>query len=273
MKQWSLSFILCFFLSLNLYAQIVVVPEDDDVMVKINSTQQQHLYPFGVNILVWNIYKGSQDYWEQEFFNLAQNKALLLLQEGYLTNDMLATFAAFSDYSFLFATTWINQRTNQPLRTGVVTASTTQAESLLWQRSHYREPILNTPKMTLFTRYKIAGRKEKLLVGNIHGINFVRTFKLTHMLKAAKKIIEKHRGPVLFAGDFNTWSRAKMRAMNKVFKSLKMQAASFSHDERKSFRGNILDHVWLRDIEVLDAVAPKAKSSDHAPMVLSLNLL
>ncbi len=269
--NFKLSILCLLLISCSAQARRYKVPLDREVMQTISVVNSPvQIYPLSVKVLVWNIYKGENKSWEDEFLTLSQDKDLLLLQEVVLNKKMTRVLEN-SDYGYLFATSWIDSKQSN-LASGVATGSRSNVEHSLWQRSYYREPFIRTPKMTLFTAYKVAGTDEKLLVGNIHAINFVRTYKLKHMLKEAAKVIKSHKGPVIFGGDFNTWSKRKIRNMNTIFKNLGMKSVKFKNDTRKRFFGRILDHVWLRGIEVQSAIVPRSNGSDHAPMELELGI-
>lgn len=225
-----------------------------------------------ITVLVWNIYKGKIVGWEEDFRELSKNSDILILQEAFINPRMKRVFNSMENHSFVMATAWEDTKYSNT-KSGVATASKVKTYDYSWQRSLYREPIVKTPKMTLFTEYKIKNSRKTLLVGNIHGINFVSTSKLEHMLKEAAKRLVEHDGPTIIAGDFNTWNDYKTYAMNKIFESIGMRAVSFSPDGRKKFRGNILDHIWVKDIEVLKSeVLSKIGTSDHKAMSVILKL-
>jgi endonuclease/exonuclease/phosphatase (EEP) superfamily protein YafD len=248
------------------------IPKDEDVMVTFNDqTSEVYLYPFSINILVWNIYKGANKSWKSDFYELSNEKDILMLQEVYLNTKMKDTFSFMDWFHFSMATAWIDKK-DKHTASGVGTATKGLPFKTIWQRSHYREPVIKTPKMTLFTKYKLAGVDQELLVGNIHAINFVRAFKLRHMLDEAAKVMAVHDGPAIFAGDFNTWTKTKINNMNKVFKQLGYVKVAFENDYRKAMFGNVLDYAWVKNLKVLESKVPRVKGSDHAPMTMELSI-
>ena len=98
--------------------------------------------------------------------------------------------------------------------TGVTTASKVSANSVDnppdFVRSQPREPFSRTPKMALISQYPIAGSADQLMVVNVHSINFVVTSKFETQLQQIEEAISSHRGPLLLAGDFNTWISSRM---------------------------------------------------------------
>ncbi len=267
-----LTFLLFFTFNLA-HSKRYIIPADADVMSQIgNIPTREGLSPESIKVLVWNMYKGSNQSWGQDFQTLSEDADVLVLQEGFLTKKMNDQFLDLNWFEFHFATSFIDNKLGATA-TGVVTSSVVKSEETVWQRSYYREPAIKTPKMTLFTKYSIKGLKQKLLVGNIHGVNFVRAYKLRHMLDKAAEQISKHAGPVLFGGDFNTWTQTKINNMNAVFRKLGMKSVKFAKDNRKKFAGKILDHIWVKGLKVLKANAPTSKGSDHNPMVLEVQVL
>lgn len=87
-----------------------------------------------------------------------------------------------------------------------------------------------------------------MLVVNSHIINFVSLQKFWVHLHQVFDSLKSHVGPILLAGDFNTWHNKRLRHL-------------FKH----------LDHVYCRGLVVLDAqVHTNINSSDHYPISLSL---
>ena len=252
----------------------IYIPKDENVLKKYNVFQSRlnSLDPNKIDVLVWNIYKGKMETWKKDFNDLSDGMDILILQEAVAHSRVIDDVKRMPWMEFVFATSWYNSKYLNS-ETGVMTGSLAASIKNKWQRSHFLEPIIHTPKMTLFTEYRIKDTPKTLLVGNIHGINFVRAFKLKHMLEQAKKYIKNHQGPVIFAGDFNTWSKTKIGHMNKVLTDLGLKSVSFEKDLRTSVKGFYLDHVWTRGLKVLSSHVPDVDGSDHKPMVLKTQLL
>lgn len=272
MKLWlAIGFL--HILGCNASASRFIIPDDKDVMIEFPSEQtREYLNPSQINLLVWNIYKGDMAAFKKEYAKFIQGQDLLLIQEAFLTQDYLAQLKAHPQFESYFATSWIDGK-NQMTPTGVLTASRARAIESSWQRSFYREPFVNTPKMVLFTKYLLEGSDTTLLVGNIHGINFVSTKKFEHMLKEATRLLAGHAGPIVFAGDFNTHLKARGRLMRTLLTELGLQQLAFQPDQRVKFLGSYIDHIWIRGLEAIQSSAPACKGSDHNPMFVQLKLL
>lgn len=249
-----------------------VIPADEDVITEYNvDVSEQVLYPFNFNLLVWNIYKGDKRAFKREFFKYMAEKELVLLQEGYIDASFLEVMKLQSSFYFMMATAWMDRKRNLA-RSGVINAGLVKPNWSLWQRSRYREPLVQTPKMTLFTKYQLAGTDLELLVANIHAINFVSTGKFIHMLDQAAEIIDQHQGPVVFGGDFNTHLKGRYNFMIRKLKEIGMELVQFKVDQRMRVLGKYLDYVWIKDLQVNEANAPKSPGSDHNPMLVNLSL-
>ncbi len=248
------------------------IPADSDVLLDFNIIEEEvAIYPMGFSILVWNMFKGAKVNWLKDFQDLSNGKEILILQEVFTSKKMIQGFSETKDFNYVFATSFMDTSL-QMKRNGVATAAKQISKKSSWQRSFYREPVIKTPKMTLFTKYKLAGIEEELLVGNIHAINFVSNKKFKHMIADAAQLLAKHKGPVIFGGDFNTWTKKKTRTMNRIMTGIGFKAVQFSVDFRKKFLGKTLDHIWVKGLNVKSAVAPVYPGSDHNPMEVSLGL-
>jgi endonuclease/exonuclease/phosphatase (EEP) superfamily protein YafD len=246
------------------------IPDDEDVLKHLGHSSIYELDPTSINVLVWNVYKGAMTAFSKDFKLLSEKKDIVLLQEAYLTPGMLESFLE-SGLDYLFATSFLDKKFGS-IPTGVSTGSTALATSTVWQRSKYREPMIKTPKMTLFTTYRIQHSEQELLVGNIHGVNFVRAYKLRHMLDEAAKVLSNHQGPAIFGGDFNTWTKTKLNNLAVVMKNAGFKKVKFKGDP-KGFLGKPLDHVFIKNLKVKSAVIPYGvQGSDHKPLLLELSL-
>lgn len=273
MKNQIITLIFLLALTSQAWAGRYLIPRDADVITKItNAPNASRELSQRVELLIWNIYKGKVVGWEQDFEQLSATADIMILQEAFLNPRMKRVFRESIVYNYVMATAWEDTKYSNT-KSGVVTAAKVSPNDIGWQRSFFKEPISNTPKMTLFTEYKIRGSKKTLLVGNIHGINFVTTNKLRHMLKLAAERISTHSGPVVFGGDFNTWNASKMNMMIKTLSAARMKPVSFFPDGRKRVLGKILDHIWTKNLKVLSSkVHSKILSSDHKAMTVLLDL-
>jgi len=254
----------------NAFARRYVIPSDKNVLVKIKSSSHKYLNPSSVKMLVWNLYKGDKDDWKKEYLKLTKGKDLLVLQEVYLDFQMSSVF--YNDpFNYIFATSFLDTK-NRNSPTGVAIGSTVTPSSYQWKRTRYREPVIKTPKMLVFGEYPLKGKKDKLMVVSIHGINFVAAYKLEHMLGQIVEVAKKHKGPLVVAGDFNSWSKKKVKLVEKMGRDLGLTSAKFDSDDRMKTFGNIIDYTYYRGGKVKNSrVYGESDGSDHKAMELEFD--
>ena len=227
---------------------------------------RQSLDPYWIELLNWNIQKGGSTDWGLELAELGQHADVLTLQEAPLVNAGWEDHVADDFHAFAPG---YNTRQSP---TGVMTVST--AAPLVQCNLSAREPLLRTPKATLVTEYALSGRHETLLVINIHAVNFTLGLgAFEAQLGNAADVLERHDGPVIFAGDFNTWRQSRLEHLEVLIDSHGLAAVQFQDDERKRFLGYPLDHVYVRGLEVVASETHDTRSSDHNPMRVWLSII
>lgn len=261
----------CIFLSAS-FAQSSVPPQsifaelppDKEVVQILNVPFLDQDLPNEINLLVWNVYKGKKEGLYQDLKKLTPNYDFLLLQEAYLTKEFVRLYRSEASYTWIMATSFYD---TSNVATGVVTASLQKPTEISFVRSSDHEPITNTPKVALAHYYPVPGRKT-LLVLNIHGINFVSTDAYERQIKDVFRLIEKHKGPVIFGGDFNTWNSGRMQILKEYASRFGLQ-----HVDLPKTGFFHLDHVFQRGFEVLEArVLENVTTSDHYPLSIKLRL-
>jgi len=217
-------------------------------------------------LLTWNILKEKKDGWEKVFNRIPKDIDLFMLQEAYLTDSLKGVFRKEA-LNWVFAPAF----TYRGDHVGVLTASNTLSEPICMER--FPEPLISLPKSVLITRYPLSVPGESLLVVNVHSINFalgVETFcdywaQLENFLSAVP-------GPVILAGDFNTWSRKRLAVVRETARRLSLKPVTFDQDRRSTFFGKVVDHVYYRGLIPIDAEVYEVTTSDHNPMVVSFRL-
>jgi endonuclease/exonuclease/phosphatase (EEP) superfamily protein YafD len=223
------------------------------------------LDPESIDLFVWNIHKGAHTDALNDLAALAGQMDLVLLQEANLDTSHHDRLQHASYWSF--APGYRSARS----QTGVVTLSSVQP--LVHCIFSDQEPWLNTPKAISITEFGLSGSDQTLAVVNIHGINFtLGAADLGRQLEKIQVAIENHDGPVIVAGDFNTWSEKRVKRVEQFCAELGMTDLEFSIDERVSAFGHPLDRVLVRGLRVIDAKTNVVDSSDHNPLTLRLSI-
>jgi len=218
-----------------------------------------------IRIVNWNIQKGGDPEWTADLAEFTDAPDLMIFQEASL--DTAAWSALGVDHYRSFAPGY---RTLQSM-TGVMTLSSvvplTQCNLISV------EPWLRSPKATMITEYGLTDTDQTLLVVNIHVINFtlgVREFRA--QIERALSIMDKHTGPILLSGDFNTWRPRRSAVLHEMTGRLGLSALEFDEDFRKRAFGQPLDHIYTRGLQVITATTGRASSSDHNPMSARFSL-
>lgn len=269
-----------------LLASCVCIPEKDTVMssaVKLESPQpiingctqggfadtgisfsQAELGSLSIGVLSWNILKGDRRSWNKDFQSISRNMDLLLIQEAYLDDNVLDGLSG-AQMGWIFSPSFFYAASNVP--TGVLTAS--HARPIYCRALRAREPIIRTPKSSLITKYKLLGANQVLLVANVHAINFsfgAKSYRSQAL--ELKREMQSHSGPIILAGDFNTWSEKRLRSLHEVTVQLGLKSVQFPSDHRKKVFKKAVDHIFYRGLTVAGARVLRVKSSDHNPMLV-----
>ena len=224
------------------------------------------LNPEGFRLLNWNVLKGSRQSWRDDFQRLALVSDIIAIQEAQLHEEFHAGLQESELHWDLNTAFRVNSA-----ETGVLTGSNVKPGHSC--TLHAKEPLIRVPKTALVTRFQIQGTHETLLVANIHMINFsFSTRKYREQIIQLTKVIEHHDGPMIIAGDFNTWSQKRMRIINEMSSNLGLAAVEYDNDHRLTVFGNPVDHVYFRGLETLDTNTESVESSDHNPMMTTFRL-
>ena len=221
-------------------------------------------------VIVWNIFKGVKTDLYKEFNRMCHEYDLLILQEAYSTKEMNAMFEK-SPHHFTMASAFIYKPQN--LYSGVITGSKFQHTKYEVIRGKYKEPLIDAPKLSLMSYFKIKGHKEELLVVNVHAVNFVPMSHLFEQLDGIYNYIKKHKGPVILAGDFNAWKESSVKYLDRMAKKLALTEAKYDPDHRKRFVKKPLDYLYYRGIKLKDAKTLNLPHlSDHNPIIAEFEL-
>ena len=150
---------------------------------------------------------------------------------------------------------------------GVLTASKTESSHAKAYLSEGRESILGPHKSLLLSNY-LFDDGSSLLILNIHAINFRETQRYGKELERFLDLLKDHKGPMILAGDFNSWNNKRMDKLQKIAEKLSLMAVPFEKTGKvKSFMGKDLDFVFYRGLELVEAVVmDEHKLSDHNPL-------
>ena len=233
-----------------------------------SATPQQidELNSQGFILLNWNSHKGSNKGWLDDLERLSEQSDLVVLQEGYLTDDLKELFNQ-KKYNWDIAKAF----TYNDIHTGVLTVSSVKPDFLCSFRDI--DPLIGIPKTVLITHYSLSDTDESLLLANIHMINFSLDISAYRtQLKKIEAILSQHKGPLIISGDFNSWSTGRMGILSDVAQQLGLEPVTFETDHRTTFMGERVDHIFYRQLAPLESFTEKVTTSDHNPMLVTFRL-
>mgnify|MGYP000023505967 CR=1 FL=1 len=241
----------------------------------MGNAPEQTLGP-NIELLLWNVFKCKKKGWQKDFSSLIHNKDLVLLQEAVLNSPFDNLFHKSSQHQWIMASSFRNVKTN--IETGVKTGSSVTAKSQYFSASDHGEPLTQTKKMLLAIEYPLTQRESahnesSLLVVNAHLINFVSIEKFRAHLEQISYTLQDHKGPIILAGDFNTWNKKRLSDFNKLAAAFALGKVDMIRQPRLNHLFRHLDHVYCRGLDVTHVqVHTDIHSSDHYPISLSLHL-
>ena len=150
---------------------------------------------------------------------------------------------------------------------GVLTASRVQSSYAKAYLSEGQEVFIGPHKSILLTSYRFKD-DSKVLVLNVHAINFRENERYNKELDRFFNFIKTYDGALVIAGDFNSWNDKRREKLYEHAHKLKMKAVSFgSSTDIKSFLGNNLDFIFYKGLTVEASSVEKAERySDHNPL-------
>jgi endonuclease/exonuclease/phosphatase (EEP) superfamily protein YafD len=224
------------------------------------------LDPAGIRILTWNIHKQGDRGWQQDLRSFAAGTDVLLLQETVL-DTVLQQMIADAGMRWVMASSFIYGN----LDMGVLTAS--RAEPIASCTQRVVEPLLRLPKSAVVSWFPLRGETTTLAVVNVHAINFSLSLGAYRtQLRAIGDALAHHRGPIIVAGDLNTWTDARVDAVRDLARQLQLTEVPFLADRRSHFFGHELDHVYTRELATLASSVTRVTSSDHNPVAATLRV-
>ncbi|MEP0202803.1 MAG: endonuclease/exonuclease/phosphatase family protein [Halioglobus sp.] len=230
------------------------------------STNEESVLGLELKVLSWNIQKASNEGWDIDLSELGEHVQLAFIQEASLQAPIAQTLPMPLYQAFAAG------YTTDSSDTGVMTLSTGYP-SLACNLTAW-EPWLGTPKATNITEYPLAGREDRLLTINMHAVNFtVGLDNFRKQIHAISALLERHQGPIIVAGDLNTWSQARQTLVDDFMQKHQLEPVSFEPDLRTTAFGKALDHMYVRGITAYSARVVPVSSSDHNPLLVRLQIL
>lgn len=251
------------------HPQLLTVNRDKQVSSSVcyQSPSSAHIDKNGrLNLLVWNIYKQKRQQWSKALSRYSQHSDLVFLQEASMTNRLK---------DWINRHHWDGTQANAFRILGDSTGVLNLAKTMPSLACAYTEvePWIRLPKSGIYAEYALSNGQTLASV-NIHAVNF--TYGTAQYKEQIQRLIDRlsrHKGPIIIAGDFNSWSDKRMRVLHKALTEMGLKEVSFHPDNRIRFMtGLVLDHVFYRGLTLKKAQVPTSDASDHNPMLVSFEL-
>lgn len=243
--------------------------------------QDRHLSAT-ITVAIWNAHKFHDPQFSTDLQSLMdwQKPDIIFLQEAradrFATEKMGGYFANSWSYPWPGGVT-----------IGVVTLSKVSPGEVRPLQSKYREFFVTAPKTSLITEHPLPNG-ETLLAVNVHLLVFERwgVLKLRSQLDELKSIMEQHSGPIVMAGDFNTWNQKRLGLVQELAEDVQLTEVTDFPPGRTTGDMDLgclnwlfgikedlpLDRVYYRGFVGHSAEVLPYDSSDHKPILVTLTL-
>jgi len=227
----------------------------------------------------WNVQKGVHPGLSAELTQLAASGAvdLFALQEARPELLLPRGFVGHHAESYRSVGTGTAE--------GVMTIGRADPLEALRLRSPRRELFVLTPKAALISRFATLDGVS-LTVVNVHGLNFDPTGRLLDgQLTDLAQRVSSYDGPLIVAGDFNTWSEVRLAAVRGLAERLDLvEVEPPAIGGRTGSLGSLaleralgldrrlhLDRIYVRGLRPLAAEwVERCRASDHVPLLVRL---
>ncbi len=226
-----------------------------------------------IKVLIWNIKKGQEKGLDKDLPKLGSDRDLVMLSEGYGKPSVVNIFKSFKGFVWDFGVSFLYKKDNN-YPTGTLIGSKVEASEVRVTHSPDFEPIIITPKAFTIGKYPIQASNKELLVISVHGINLADHGAFVRHMNQAFEEIDRHDGPVIFGGDFNTRTKKRLQHLFQETVRRGFQSVDFvnGHKRSKGVTPYYLDWTFVRGLKVKNPKVVTVKSSDHMPMLLEVGL-
>ena len=238
--------------------------------------------PDRFTLINWNAQKGGDAQFIDDLEDIIErhDPDLMFLQEA--TEDLTRTRLMAPHFARGWRYPWPTGNV-----VGVMTASKAESKWVTPLKSRKREFGITVPKASLASRHALKDG-QTLLAVNVHCLNFERwgTSGLADQLQDIRRIMQQHEGPILFAGDFNSWSERRYDLVLNIADELGLtEVDGFSVGRKTGDQGSSLlnralgideslplDRVFYRGLmpEACDVLV--YDSSDHSALMVTFRL-
>jgi len=240
------------------------------------------ILPATITVVNWNAQKGKNPQFASDLKLLLkqENPDIVFLQEAKA--DLLEPEQMGGYFAEGWSYPWPGGGT-----VGVLTLSRVAPTRIEPVPTKHREFGVTAPKVSLVTEYPLPSG-QKLLAVNVHLLNFEvwSLKKISHQLEDLKTIMANHTGPIVMAGDFNTWNQKRLELVKEIVRDVKLNEVTdfpdgrTTGDTRSEFWNEVLgverdlplDRVFFLGFNPTAARVMNYDTSDHRPILVKLKL-
>ena len=245
-------------------------------------SNQSQILPATITVVTWNAQKGENPQFASDLKLLLEQEKpdIVFLQEAnanFLIPEKMGGYLA-EGWSY----PWPGGKS-----VGVLTLSRVPPTRIEPVPTQFREFDVTAPKVSLVTEYPLPDGKNLLAV-NVHLLNFEiwSLKKMRHQLEDLKTIMANHDGPIVMAGDFNTWNQKRLELVKEITRDAKLtEVTDFpdgrtTGDTKSEFWNDVLgverdlplDRVFFLGFNPTAARLLEYDTSDHRPILVKLKL-
>jgi endonuclease/exonuclease/phosphatase (EEP) superfamily protein YafD len=244
--------------------------------------EQDQILPASITVVSWNAQKGRHPQFIKDLKLLLEQEKpdIVFLQE--VKADLFEPEQMGGYFAEGWSYPWPGGKTN-----GVLTLSRVPPVRIQSVPTKNLEFGVTAPKVSLVTEYPMING-ENLLTVNVHLMNFERwsVKKLKHQLEDLKSIMANHSGPIVMAGDFNTWNQKRLQLLKEITQDIKLREVTdfpegrTTGDTRSEFWNEVLgvekdlplDRVFFLSFKPILTRVLNYETSDHRPILVKLKL-
>jgi len=216
---------------------------------------------------VWNVHKCLSKELSTDIERLFHEFDIILMQEAVFSEKWNQIWKSILHFEWGFFRSFSLGKNTE---TGVLTGSKFRQKILDIIPTVDKEPLLRTPKASGLSLIDIEGRFEKLLIVNTHAMNFNFGKPFLRQIETVYETIKNHEWPLIWAGDFNTWSKKRFTLLGSIAKELWLEWVIPENDKRFLK----LDHILYRGVIPRYAeVRHDVRTSDHYPLFAEFEIV
>lgn len=240
---------------------------------------QQEALSNEFNLFVWNLYMlkniDTQKLKKTRITDIINHSHILLLQEVIVEENDLHHKLGFDQFH-VFQVPYLKKKRKTYLPNsiwnGFLTASKVASQDNTVVIGEAKDIADGTQSMAIVSFFPIKESSERLMLIHVHnGVSFFRTLNL---LKGLKATIDKHNGPLIVAGDFNSFLYKKYIVKSWAKKRKLHDSKVETPFKFKFIKLGQLDHALYRGLQLKNKVNVIQKTnelSDH--LGYSLNFI